>query len=100
MAGLTKAPFYGAAYYEKRGIVKGAVLMSRAYTQPRVEYVSGLLHDLVTGIAKGMIRAGLETFNLVHEHNLVTRKTLLRRSEFGEKKLRYDYDRGWWRPLP
>ena len=29
MAGFTKAPFYGAAY-DKRGIVKGVVLMSRA----------------------------------------------------------------------
>ena len=37
MAGFTKALFYGAAY-EKRGIMKGVVLMSRAPTQPRVEY--------------------------------------------------------------
>ena len=31
MAGVTKAPFYGAAY-EKRGITKGIVFMSRAPT--------------------------------------------------------------------
>ena len=31
--------------------------MSRAFTQPRVEYVSGLLQDLVAGIAKGMMNA-------------------------------------------
>ena len=35
VAGFTKAPFYGAAY-EKRGIMKGIVLMCRASTQPRV----------------------------------------------------------------
>ena len=56
MAGFTKDPFYGAAY-GKRGIVTGVVLMSRASTQPHVEYVSGLLHDLVSGIAKGMMNA-------------------------------------------
>ena len=44
MAGFTKPPLYGAAY-EKRGIVKGVVLMSRASTQPTVEYVSGLLNE-------------------------------------------------------
>ena len=48
MAGWTKAPFYGAAY-SKRGIVKGVALMSRASTQPRVEYACGLLHDLGDG---------------------------------------------------
>ena len=42
MAGFTKAPFYGAAYV-KRGLVKEVALMSRASTQPRVEYVCGLL---------------------------------------------------------
>ena len=42
MAGFTKAPFYGAAFV-KRGLVKGVALMSRASTQPRVEYVCGLL---------------------------------------------------------
>ena len=46
MAGFTKDPLYGAAY-EKRGIMKGIVLMSRASTQPRVEYASGLLKDVV-----------------------------------------------------
>ena len=56
MAGFTKAPFYGAAY-DKRGIVKGVVLMSRAAAQPRVEYVPGLLKHLVAGIAKGMLNA-------------------------------------------
>ena len=54
MAGFTKAPFYGAAY-EMRGIMKGAILMSRAPTQPRVEYASGLLQDVVMGIAKDML---------------------------------------------
>ena len=54
MAGFTKAPFYGAAY-EKRGIMKGIVLVSRTSTQPRVEYVSGLLQDVVAGIAKDML---------------------------------------------
>ena len=44
MAGFTKAPFGGAAYV-KRGLVKGIALMSRASTQPRVEYVCGLLQD-------------------------------------------------------
>ena len=56
MAGFTKAPFYGAAY-EKRGIMKGIALMSRAPTQPRVEYASGLLQDVVAGLAKGMLNA-------------------------------------------
>ena len=32
--------------------MKGAVLMSRASTQPRVAYVSGLLQDVVSGLAK------------------------------------------------
>ena len=55
-AGFTKAPFHGAAY-DKRGIVKGAVLLPRAAVQPRVEYVSDLLRDLVAGIAKDMLNA-------------------------------------------
>ena len=38
-------------------VVKGGVLMSRAGAQPRVEYVSGLLKDLVAGIAKDMMNA-------------------------------------------
>ena len=42
MAGFTKAPFHGASY-AKRGLLKGVALMSRASTQPRVEYASGLL---------------------------------------------------------
>jgi hypothetical protein len=53
MAGWTKAPFYGAAYM-KRGLVKGVALMSRASTQPRVEYVCGLLQGAVTDIARSM----------------------------------------------
>ena len=56
MAGFTKAPFHGAAY-AKRGIIKGAVLMSRAAAQPRVEYVSGLLKDLSAGVVKDMMNA-------------------------------------------
>ena len=51
MAGFTKAPLCGAAY-EKRGVVKGAVLMSRASAQPRVEYASGLLHDLASALRR------------------------------------------------
>jgi len=53
MAGFTKAPFGGAAYV-KRGLVKGIALMSRASTQPRVEYVCGLLQDEVAIIARSM----------------------------------------------
>jgi hypothetical protein len=56
MAGFTKALFCGAAY-DKRGIVKGVVLLSRAAAQPGVEYVPGLLKDLVAGIAKDMLNA-------------------------------------------
>ena len=47
--------FLSGPTYEKRGIMKGIVLMSRASTQPRVEYVSVLLQDLVAGIAKDML---------------------------------------------
>ena len=53
MAGFTKAPFYGAAYV-KRGLVKGVALMSRASTQPHVEYVCGLLQGVVASIARSM----------------------------------------------
>ena len=53
MEGFTKAPFYGAAYM-KRGLVKGVALMPRASTQPRVEYVCGLLQGVVTSIARSM----------------------------------------------
>ena len=56
MAGFTKAPFHGAAY-DKRGIVKGVVLLSQAVAQPRMEYASGLLKDLAAGIAKNMLAA-------------------------------------------
>ena len=56
MAGFTKAPLHGAAD-EKRGIAKGVVLLSRAAAQPGVEYVPGLLKDLVAGIAKDMMNA-------------------------------------------
>ena len=62
MAGFTKAPFHGAAYV-KRGIAKGIVLIFRAVAQPRVEYVSGLLKDLVAGVAKDMMNA--------HHHEIV-----------------------------
>ena len=54
MAGFTKPPFYGAAY-ENRVVMKGVVLIFRASTQPRVEYVSGLLQDVVAGIAKDLL---------------------------------------------
>ena len=53
MAGFTKAPFYGAAYV-KRGLVKGVALMPRASTQPRVEYVCGLLKNVLASIARSM----------------------------------------------
>ena len=53
MVGFTKAPFYGAAYV-KRGLVKGVALMSRASTQPRVEYVCGILQDVVASIARSV----------------------------------------------
>ena len=56
MAGFTKVPFHGEAY-AKRGIAKGAVLMSRAAAQSRVEYVSGLLKYFVAGVAKDMMNA-------------------------------------------
>jgi len=55
MAGSTKAPFYGAAY-KKRGLAKGIAPMSRASTQPRVEYVCGLLQSSVTDIARSMVQ--------------------------------------------
>ena len=51
MAGFTKAPFHGAAY-AKRGIAKGAVLMSS-----RVEYVSDFLKYFVAGVAKDKMNA-------------------------------------------
>ena len=56
MSGFTKAPFHGASS-TKGGIMKGVALMSRASTQPRVEYVSGLLRDVVVGIARSMLNA-------------------------------------------
>ena len=46
MAGSTKALFYDTVY-DKRGSAKGVVLLTRAAAQPRVEYVSGFLKDLV-----------------------------------------------------
>ena len=67
MAGFTKAPLHGAAD-EKRGIAKGFVLMSRASTQPRVEYVSGLLPDLVAGVAKGIINANQNEIGKLNAH--------------------------------
>ena len=54
MAGFTKALFHGASY-AKRGLLKGIALLSRTSTQPRVEYVSGLLQDVVAGIARDML---------------------------------------------
>ena len=59
MAGFTKGPFYGAVFV-KRGLVKGVALMSRASTQPRVEYVCGLLQGVVTGIARSMAQFNLQ----------------------------------------
>ena len=66
MAGFTKAPFYGAAYV-KRGLVKGVALMSRASTQPRVEYVCGLLQGVVTGIARVMAELNLHEIAKLNE---------------------------------
>ena len=54
--GPREGPFYGAEF-EKKGVVKGAVLLSRAAAQHRVKYTAGLLKDLVAGIAKGMLAA-------------------------------------------
>ena len=66
MAGFTKAPFYGASY-AKRGLLKGIALMSRASTQPRVEYVSGLLQDVVAGIARDMLNSNQHEISKLHE---------------------------------
>ena len=57
--------FHGAEY-EKKGIVKGAVLLPRAATQPRVEYTSGLLKNLVVGIAKDMLAANQHKINKIN----------------------------------
>ena len=57
MVGFTKAPFGGASY-KKLGLLKSVALLSRASTQPRVEYACGLLQSTVTGIAQSMV-----TFN-------------------------------------
>ena len=66
MAGFTKAPFYGAAYM-KRGLVKGIALMSRASTQPRVEYVCGLLQGVVTDIARSTAQSNLQEIAKLNE---------------------------------
>ena len=66
MAGYTKAPFYGAAYV-KRGLVKGIALMSRASTQPRVEYACGLLQGVVTDIARSMAQFNLQEIAKLNE---------------------------------
>ena len=66
MAGFTKAPFYGAAYV-KRGLVKGVALMSRASTQPRVEYVCGLLQGVVTSIARSMAHSNQQEIAKLNE---------------------------------
>ena len=66
IAGFTKAPFYGAAY-AKRGLVKGVALMSRASTQPRVEYVCGLLQGVVTDIARSMAQFNLQEIAKLNE---------------------------------
>ena len=66
MAGFTQAPFHGAAYM-KRGLVKGVVLMSRASTQPRVEYVCGLLQGVVTDIARSMAQFNMQEIAKLNE---------------------------------
>ena len=71
MADFTKAPFYGAAY-KKRGIVKGVVLMSRASKQLRVEYVSGLLQDVATGVSKDMMNENQHEIGKLNNTQLAT----------------------------
>ena len=66
MEGFTKAPFYGAPY-AKRGLLKAVALMSRASTQPRDEYASGLLKDVVAGIAKGMLNSNQHEITKLNE---------------------------------
>ena len=66
MAGFTKAPFSGAAYV-KRGLVKGIALMARASTQPRVEYVCGLLQDEVPSIARSMAHSNQQEIVKLNE---------------------------------
>ena len=53
MAGFAKVPFYGAVC-KKRGLMKSIALMSRASTQPRVEYACGLLQGSVTSVVPSM----------------------------------------------
>ena len=67
MTGFTKAPFYGAAYV-KRGLVKGVALMSRASTQPRVEYVCGLLQGVVTSIVRSMLHSNQQEIAKLNEN--------------------------------
>ena len=66
MAGLTKAPFCGAEYV-KRGLVKEVALMSRASTQPRVEYVCGLLQGEVSSIARSMAHSNQQEIAKLNE---------------------------------
>ena len=66
MEGFTKAPFYGAPYV-KRGLLKGVALMSRASTQPRVEYVSGLLRNVAAGIARDMMHSNQHATTKLNE---------------------------------
>ena len=71
MANFTKASFYGAAYV-KRGLVKGVALMSRASTQPRVEYVCGLLQGVVASIARSMLHSNQHEIAKLNEKIAVT----------------------------
>ena len=42
--------------------------MSRASTQPLIEYVSGLLHELVAGVAKGIMNANQSEIGKLNAH--------------------------------
>ena len=66
MAGYTKAPFGGAAFI-KRGLLQNTALLSRASTQPRVEYACGLLQSTVTDIARSMAQFNQQELDDIDE---------------------------------
>jgi hypothetical protein len=66
MAGYTKAPFGGAAFI-KRGLLQNIALLSRASTQPRVEYACGLLQSTVTDITRSMSQFNQQELDAIDE---------------------------------
>ena len=66
MAGYTKAPFGGAGF-KKRGLLQNIALLSRASTQPRVEYACGLLQSTVTDIARSMSQFNQQELDAIDE---------------------------------